>query len=510
MGFKATNRRSPPGQEAPPDFEQREKSSAVGHGVLEESISHDYSTSENGIVPLDRRRPLWHFAGLWTTFAAGFSFLFLGFELHDGHSLPSVVGISAFGFALYVAYAMFGSYLGSRTGQTHGLLTRSIFGRGGSWVVSAFVLVAPLGWVGFQAGLMVQIWDGLYGWGHVFGLTLAFTGLMIANNLLGFTGISVFARYLVTPPIILWIAYLVVKGFAANAGSFGGTPPGPGLPYWVAVTSVIGFAMWGNEPDVWRYGKPRFWWPLPAFLFAGVWFVLFTIGGWMMAQLASSSDFGAQVRFITGYSLFGAFWLAWLLATTSQVAINDGNYYESINAGQNLMGTWRHWRRPFTCVIIAGGGVLASWLVNFHLLDGWFKVAGFLAITVPCATVIMAVDHFLLPRIFRISRPLTRVPTWAETGAVNVPAVVALLASVAFGVVGLAALPSGWLYSSPPNGWGPVPLEAWLLSGILYVAGVAIARIAAPDSRAALGFASFVREGEGTTAAVDIANPSHK
>ena len=124
--------------------------------------------------------------------------------------------------------------------------------------------------------------------------------------------------------------------------------------------------------------------------------------------------------------------------------------------------------------------------------------------------MIMAVDHFLLPRIFRISRPLTRVPTWAETGAVNVPAVVALLASVAFGVVGLAALPSGWLYSSPPNGWGPVPLEAWLLSGILYVAGVAIARIAAPDSRAALGFASFVREGEGTTAAVDIANPSHK
>jgi hypothetical protein len=51
--------------------------------VLDESIRHDYSTSDTGIVPLSRRRPLWHFAGLWTTFAAGFSFLFLGFELHD-------------------------------------------------------------------------------------------------------------------------------------------------------------------------------------------------------------------------------------------------------------------------------------------------------------------------------------------------------------------------------------------------------------------------------------------
>jgi purine-cytosine permease-like protein len=477
--------------------------------VLDESIRHDYSTSDTGIVPLSRRRPLWHFAGLWTTFAAGFSFLFLGFELHDGHSLPSVVGITVLGFGFYVAYAMFGAYLGSRTGQTHGLLTRSIFGVGGSWIVSAFVLVAPLGWVGFQAGLMVQIWDGLYGWGHLFTLTLAFGGIMILNNLLGFTGISVFARYLVTPLIILWIIYLVIKGVATDSGSLGGTPPGPGLPYWVAVTAVIGFAMWGNEPDVWRYGKPRFWWPLPSFIFAGFWFVLFTVGGWMMAQLAHSSDFGAQIKFITSYSLFSAFWLAWILATVSQFAINDGNFYESVNAGQNLVGAWRRWRRPYTCVLVAGGGVIASWLVNFHFLNGWFKVAGFLAVSVPCATVIMAVDHFLLPRLFRISRPLTKVPAWSEAGTVNVPAVVALLGAVAFGVIGLADLPNGWIYASPPNGWGPVPVEAWAISGILYVAGVAVARVVLPSLRTALGFARFIREEEIPTAAVgDIATLS--
>jgi len=462
------------------------------HAVLDESIKHDYSTSDNGIVPLGRRRPLWHFAGLWTTFAAGFSFLFLGFELHDGHSLPEVLGITAIGFGSYVVYAMFAAYLGSRTGQTHGLLTRSVFGRGGSWIVSAFVLVAPLGWVGFQAGLMVQIWGGLYGWKHLFALTLAFGGIMITNNLFGFTGISAFARYVVAPLIILWIAYLVIKGVVTDASALAGTPPGSGLPFWVAVTSVIGFSMWGNEPDAWRYGKPRFWWPLPSFLFAGFWFVLFVVGGWMMAQLADSSDFGAQVKFITSYSLFGAFWLAWVLATVSQFAINDGNFYESINAGQNLIGAWHRWRRLYTCLILAVGGVVAAWLVNFHFLDGWFKVAGFLAITVPCATVIMVVDHFLLPRVFGISRPLARVPAWSEAGSVNLPAVVALLASVAFGVIGLADLPGGWIYSSPPNGWGPVPVEAWALSGVLYLAGVAVARKLAADVHAALGFARFI------------------
>jgi hypothetical protein len=229
----------------------------------------------------------------------------------------------------------------------------------------------------------------------------------------------------------------------------------------------------------------------------------------MMAQLAHSSDFGAQVKFITSYSLFSAFWLAWILATMSQFAINDGNFYESVNAGQNLIGAWRHWHRWLTCLAVAGGGVLAAWLVNFHFINGWFKVAGFLAVSVPCATVIMAVDHFVLPRLFRISRPLTKVPAWSEAGAVNVPAVVALLGAVAFGVTGTANWPNGWIYASEPNGWGPVPVEAWVISGLLYIAGVAVARVVVPSLRSTLGFARFVRDDEIPTGAItDIATLS--
>jgi len=502
MGSRRKGLQHNPSHEVVHDVEELREDLEFEREVLDESIRHDYSTSTIGIVPLTRRRPLWHFTGLWTTFAAGFSFLFLGFELHDGRSLASVALITALGFGFYTAYAMFGAYLGSRTGQTHGLLTRSIFGVAGSWLVSAFVLAAPLGWVGFQAGLMVQIWDGLYGWGHVLALTLIFAGVMILNNLLGFTGISVFARYLVTPLIILWVVYLVIKAASTDSGSLGGTPSGTAIPFWLGVTAVIGFAMWGNEPDVWRFGKPSFWWPLPAFLFAGVFFLLFTTGGWMMAQLAQSSDFGEQVKFITHYSLFGALWLAWILATLSQFAINDGNYYESVNAGQNLVGGWRHWRRPYTALIVAGGGVLAAWLVNYHFLNGWFKVAGFLAVSVPCATVIMAVDHFVLPRLFRISRPLTRVPSWSEAGACNVPAVIALLAAVVFGVIGLADLPNGWIYASAPNGWGPVPVEAWVLAGVVYVACVAVARSIVPRIRTVLGFAAYVPDADIASALV--------
>src|SRR5437868_1843006 len=186
---------------------------------LESSIRHDYSTSDTGIVPLDRRRPMWHFAGLWTTFVAGFSYMVLGFEIHDGgYSLAATVGIAALGYGLYVAYALLGSYLGSRTGQTHALLTRSIFGSAGSVIVSLFVLIAPLGWVGFQAGLLANLWHGFYGWGHVEAIAIIVAAVMILNNLFGFTGISVFARYLVTPVLIVWCIYLVLKGFISDSG----------------------------------------------------------------------------------------------------------------------------------------------------------------------------------------------------------------------------------------------------------------------------------------------------
>ncbi len=436
---------------------------------LETSIRHDYSTSDTGIVPLDRRRPMWHFMGLWTTFVAGFSYMVLGFEIHDGgYSLAGTVGIAALGYGLYVAYALVGSYLGSRTGQTHALLTRSIFGSGGSVVVSLFILIAPLGWVGFQAGLLAQLWHDFYGWGHVEALTIILAVLMIFNNLFGFTGISVFARYLVTPILIVWCIYLVLKGFITDSGNLGGTPDGT-MPFWVAVGASIGFSMWGNEPDFWRYGKPRFTWPIPTYLFAMVWFVLFTMGGWMMLTLAGD---GEPFAFSVHYSLFGAFWLAFIIATVSQIAINDGNYYESVNAGQNLLGGWRRWSRIYTCLVVAAGGGLAAWIVNYKAVNGWFDVATFLAITVPCATVIMAVDHFVLPGRFEISRPLLKVPSWQEAGAINVPAVVSLLVAVAYGAIASAILPGNWGYDSARN-WGPVPLESWVIAGGLYYVAVA-------------------------------------
>jgi hypothetical protein len=65
------------------------------------------------------------------TLVTGFSFMVPGFQMHDGgYSLAAPVAITAFGYGVYVVYALVAAYLGSTTGQTLGLLTRAVSSAG--------------------------------------------------------------------------------------------------------------------------------------------------------------------------------------------------------------------------------------------------------------------------------------------------------------------------------------------------------------------------------------------
>ena len=221
------------------------------------------------------------------------------------------------------------SYLGSRTGQTLALLTRSIFGVTGSGLVSLLLIGIAAGWAAFAFNLLAVIYDGLFSWGHVLVISVALAAAGIFNNLFGFTGITAFARYIVAPLMIIWVLYLVLKGLAAIPGHVLASAPATSapLPFLSGVGVAIGSVMWGNEPDTWRYGRPKFLWPaLPYVIALAIGLVLFVTGGWMMAQLSHAGpfDFGPAFRYTAQYSLFGALWLGAIVATVLQVAINDG------------------------------------------------------------------------------------------------------------------------------------------------------------------------------------------
>ena len=140
-------------------------------------------------------------------------------------------------------------------------------------------------------------------------------------------------------------------------------------------------------------------------------------------------------------------------------------------------------------MLIAGGGCLSAWLVNYQFTNGFFKVAAFLAITVPTASVIMFIDHFLLPRWFGISRPLVKIPAWSQTAWVNWPGLIALCGAVFFGAWASGIVPG----EDGTRLWGIPPLESWVLGGVTYVAGVWLVQQLAPARvKELLGFSRVV------------------
>jgi purine-cytosine permease-like protein len=445
------------------------------------------------VVPLTQRRSRYHFLSLWITLAAGFTYLFLGFSYHDaGYSLLRAVSAGAIGAVAYLVYALPAAYLGSTTGQTHALLTRSILGRVGSALVTVLLIGIAAGWTAFAFNLLATLYDGLFGWGHVVLISVLLAIVGITNNLFGFTGIAAFARYLVAPLMIIWMLYLVIKGLVAIPGPIltKGTATGTTLPFLAGIGVAIGSVMWGNEPDTWRYGKPKFFWPaLPMVVAFAVGLVLFVAGGWMMAQLSGAGqfDFGPAFHYTVEYSMFGVLAVGAIVATVLQIAINDGNYYEMINAGQNAVGAIPGWRRWYTCALMVVIAVVFTWFFP-SVSTGFYLVANWSAIALPCVTVVMCVDRFVLPRLIptrRPRRPMDTVPSWRTAGVANWPGIVAVLLAVAFGAWGLGLFPGQ--ATAPAVGLPAV--EAWLAAAVIYSA---LAVIASRSTRSAvlLGFAT--------------------
>lgn len=481
----------------------------TGHEELRLETKHDYSSSHDGVVPLSARRGTWsHHVPLWITLYAGFSYMALGSELYSfGYGLHQMLLIVLVSSICYLLYATPSAYLGAYRGQTHALMGRSVFGLTGSMIVSAFVLIGPLGWVGYQSSTLAVIWNGLYGWKPVLWIGVAIAVVNITNNVLGFTGITAFARWVAGPVTVLWVLWMVIKALIQTSGHvLNSHMAGVSTPLSVGIIAAIGFATYGNEPDLFRYAKPS--WkavvpPLVAGLVIGQ--ILFPLGGWILAARIQSADFGAGIHEAVVFSLFGLSVLCFILATATQVAVNDANYYESLNAGQNLFGGWSKWRRVYTCALITVGGAFMAWWVP-QSLNHFFRIATWLAVSVPTATVIMYVDQLVLPRLLKIDRRMASVPAWNQVARGNWLAIAALLVGVGFGAWTSGVLP--WQDGNPYPGWGIGPFEAWLLAGALYIAGAA-AVSRAKNRTSLLGFpaTALVSGPESTITAVTSEEP---
>jgi purine-cytosine permease-like protein len=450
--------------------------------TLVAQVTDDYATEKSKPVPVGARVPRWHLAALWITLLGGIPTLAVGIDFYQsGYSLARALAAVAIGGCCYLAYAIPAAYLGARTGRGAALLTRAVFGSAASVVISDLLVAAGAARLAFVSTVVASIFNGLFGWPAAL-IAAALAVVAAAVNVFGFAGIAAVARYLAAPLLVAWAGYLVIRLILTPHVGLG-APGGPQtLPFEAGVGLAISAIAWGNEPDVWRYGKAKAGWlaaPYLASLLAGS--LLIAAAGWLMASLSRGGTPAALAHGVR-FSTFGVLGLAAVVITVLQIGNSSGACYQMTNAVQNLIGQIRGWRRWHTAVLVAAVGALATWAIQGSVA-GFARVACWSAVVLPSVTVVMCVE--LLARARQPGADRSRrikVPPLGKGGrGPNWTAIAAVLVATGYGAWGMALLPGQ--HAAPALGF--VPAESWLLAAGLY-ASVVTARSGYAAARSAL------------------------
>jgi cytosine permease len=455
----------------------------AGHGPQGLLTKLESSDLLEEVVPESRRDGSLKMTLLWVTCQATVSNMYTGYLARSaGMSLRDVLWASLIGVVVMVGYGLLATNVGTITGQPHAVLARGVLGKSGSALASLLLAVTGLGWYGFQTVFLAQLLDGLLGLTHLQLFCVLFALVMITNNLLGFRSVSGYAR-LAAPVLLLWGAYTIIKAVASTAGPnlFAAPQVQPTQGILLTVGLLVGVAVYGNEPDMFRHARrDRGRNVVPLLVGYGLGMLVFPAAGYLMAELSSASTLGDTMRFFTQFSLFGLTALAVVVFTINVVAVNDANLYEAVNAVQNFL---RGRRRIETILVLGviGAAVAAFMQQSSSLQDNFFIVANMCAVFLPCATIVMAMDVFLLERLSGCRRPVgpdgtpRAVTSWAAASPGNAAGIVAILAGLVVGAITGGLIPGTSGFGKTNVGIPSV--EAWATTIVIYLAAMLLARV---------------------------------
>jgi purine-cytosine permease-like protein len=450
---------------APPDVDVAREESTVG----------DYTEM---VVPQQARRSNFRMLLTFGSMQLVFGAVLVGYDARfQGFTLGKLALAMAIAVVTMTVYCIGSANVGSTVGMTHAVTSRSIFGRIGSIIVSALLILDGMGFYLFTVLFMISIAQALLGTlptVSVISAVLAF--VMIVNNYFGFTGLQRFAMWVATPVMIVWGVYSLIKALTTISAHTLSTVPhvASTTSLFVVVGAMVGLSTWGNEPDVFRYAKAgkASWWNIPTITIAYVaGAFIFPILGYLIAALSNQSDFSASLKYFANFTVFGLSGLLLVILFINQWAVQDGNLYIAINGAQNILASIPGWRRQYTVV---GLGVIAAGLTFIlpNLTRTFTIVTGIGSVTVPVASTIMAMDVFVVPRLFGLRRPLHRVARWSELAETNWPGIVALLAGTGIGLWTAGLIP--WTSGYGKTYIGFPALQAWVTGAVVYIIAVAL------------------------------------
>lgn len=401
---------------------------------------------------------------LWISMVTVFPNVLAGFEWYKlGMTLPQVIVSLIVSCVILMAYSIPACYLGSASGLTYSLLSRSVFGKWGSWFVSFNSIWVSTGWYALNAIFLSEGLRGLLSLNIdplLFAAALAV--LMAFNNFFGFKGVANFAKYLASPVLILWVVYAFGKSSlqCPHTALFSQGLISHSHALTVVSAFVLGIACWGNEADYWRYGKPRplaSLAPLTVALVLGQ--ILFPITGWMLAKLYNVTEYAAATKLMNDYAFGGMSIISAIVLTISYVAVNDSGLYGAITAFQNL------YKVPQKKLVagLALAGTLST-IALFNYKHNFEAVAALSCIFLPCSTVIMMSEAFIIRRLSgQTMAEFSRVPQYSELPPLKWPATISLAVGCLAGTV-----TSGFIPGTEQYQIGVPPLQAWIVSLIIY------------------------------------------
>jgi purine-cytosine permease-like protein len=417
-------------------------------------------------IPLSERRSALTMGLLWLTMVASFPAVLAGFEWYrQGITLPQLAFCSAISVVVLLLYSVPACELGARTGMGYCKLGQVIFGRWGGALLSINLLWLFIAWYSLTAVLMAQAVLNLFHW-HMplFWLSVIFAFLMAFNNFFGFSGVANFARFMAAPVIIAWAGYVLWKALHDPLPVAAVSLPHPNNLYALSVTSsfIIGFAVWGNEQDYWRYSKPgilRSAIPLLLAIIIGQ--IIFPLAGWFIARASGSIDYQSTLAFMSNYCFGGIAIIGLLILTADYFSTNDSSLFGGAVAVENLVPL----NHTLSVAIFAVSGAIGAALLSLtDMTQSLSAMVSLNCVILPTPTIIMISEWFLQERVFASNTLIQNTNNFKQLPAVHMPAIIALFAGL---TVGIAT--SGLIPVLNFCHFGIAALNAWLTSIFIYI-----------------------------------------
>lgn len=402
---------------------------------------------------------------VWVTMITSFPTVLIGVEwFKKGFSLQQVLVCTLLSCLLLLLYSIPATQLGARSGLGYCALSRTIFGRWGTWLVTGNLLWVFFAWYGVTAVWMAYaLRDFLHVGLSVTLMSVAFAFLMAFNNFFGFSGVANFARYFAAPCLIAWVGYTFCKALSIAPATAISEPAHQ--TFFVALTTissfVIGFAAWGNEMDYWKYSKGgvlRSAIPLAVALLIGE--IIFPVSGWLVARVTGIIETGPATTFLNNFSFAGMAIVGVVILAASYFAANDSNLFGSCLALESLRPFKHRVSVTFMAVI---GAVIAAFLSVTDSAKTLEVIAALNCILMPTPTVVMLTEWFLQRKFFQRDWDFSYVPSFADLPSIRWPATLALLAGITVGIATAGIIPA-----LEPLHVGICPIQAWLTAAVIY------------------------------------------